>query len=268
MLRNDTCLPITVLTPVYLDRPERWEYLVTTLRSFYRCCQYPGPLLHFLADDRSPMFTQELVGLCAAFDVKIIGRIDAKKRRGFFDVYRWLISSVQTEYFLYLEPDHYFYLPCDFLSPMIKLFQMEPELVGVYLRAPMTYDRFQLMGEGKDQRLVTYDGARLYRRTIDAENTGWLGRGYQHEGFSLMPTLWRTKPMQEYFLKQGVWLDVANPYELEFAVDHDWNRDRRLMAYLNAQAFCYHIGRKGGMGGGHTHPDDQRYEEVWSKKIL
>lgn len=268
MLQNTADQPITILTPVYLDRPERWEYLVTTFRSFYRCCHYPGQLIHHVVDDRSPLFTKELVGFCAAFDAEILGSVVADQRRGFFEAYRWLLSSVHTEFFLYLEPDHYFYLPCDFISPILKLFRMEPELVGVYLRAPMTYDRFRLEGDGKDQRLVTYDGARLTRRTIDAENTGWLGRGYQHEGFSLMPTLWRTKPLRDYFLKEGFWLDVQNPYELEFAVDHDWNRNRRLMAYLNAQAFCYHIGRKGGMGGGHTHPEDKHYEEVWRNKIL
>jgi len=260
--------PLTVLTPVYLDRTERWDYLQTTLRSFYGCCLYPGQLIHHLVDDRSPLFVDELKLCCGQYGIRLLGHIDPTKRQGFFEVYRWLLSSVETEFFLYLEPDHYFYLPGDFLSPMLKLFQMEPDLVGIYLRAPMTYQRFQMQGEGISQRLITFDRNELSRRIIDSENTGWLGCGHQHEGFSLMPTLWRTRYMKEYFLKEGFWLDVANPYELEYFVDHDWFRQPRLMAYLNAQALCYHIGQKGGMGGGHTHPEDKRYEEVWKGKIL
>lgn len=259
---------ITVLTPVYLDRPERWDYLNTTLRSFYACCQFPGHLLHLLADDRSPLFVEQLGSFCNEYEIQLLGRIDPAKRRGFFEVYRWLLSSVETEYFLYLEPDHYFYLPGDFLSPMLQLLRMVPDLVGVYLRAPMTYNRFQLERKDGDEKLITFDGNVLTRLKIDSENTGWLGRGHQHEGFSLMPTLWRTKPMKDYFLRAGFWLDVANPYELEYYVDHDWFRNPRLMAYLNAQAFCYHIGQTGGMGGGHTAPNDKRYEEVWGSKIL
>jgi nitrous oxide reductase accessory protein NosL len=73
--------------------------------------------------------------------------------------------------------------------------------------------------------------------------------------------------MREYFLRDGFWIDAANPYELEMAVDPEWNRTR-LTGYLNAQAFCYHIGATGGMGGGHTHPGDLRYERIWSEKSL
>src|SRR5262245_42428907 len=107
--------PITILTPVYLDRPERLEYLHTTLTSFYQCCQYSGPYLHLLVDDRSPMCAGELTALCKQFNIQFLGKTDPTKRQGFFEVYRWLVSSVETEFFLYLEPDHYFYLPCDFL---------------------------------------------------------------------------------------------------------------------------------------------------------
>ncbi|MFO0811982.1 MAG: hypothetical protein U0796_02120 [Gemmatales bacterium] len=256
--------PITILTPVYLDRPERLAYLQTTLRSFYQCCQYPGPFSHYLVDDRSPFFAKELRELCEQYDIRHLGRTDPKTRRGFFEVFRWLLSTVKTEFFLYLEPDHYFYLPGDFLSPILKLFAQVPDLVGVYLRAPMTLERFKLVGE----QLITMDNNQLDRHTIDEANTGWLGRGYQHEGFSLMPTLWRTQPLQEYFLREGFWLDVPTPYELEFQVDHDWFRHPRLMGYLNAQAFSYHIGQTGGMGGGHTFPRNTQYEEVWSSKIL
>ena len=262
-----TAESITVVTPVYLDRPERWDYLVATMRSFYRCCRYPGPLVHRLVDDRSPQFTSELRGLCAAFGIEIVGRVESDGRRGFFDAYRRLLASVATQYFLYLEPDHYFYLPADFLSPMLRLFTLEPELVGVYLRAPMTTQRFRLEALDGGEVLMTFDRARLRRVVIDPENTGWVGRGYQHEGFSLMPTLWRTEPLHAYFLKDSRWIDAANPYELELAVDSDWNRTR-LTGYLNAQAFCYHIGAVGGMGGGHTGPGDLQYEQVWSSKIL
>lgn len=259
---------ITVLTPVYLDRPERWHYLTSTMESFYACCQYPGEIKHHLADDRSPLMVDQLDQLCQTYRIHHLGRIDPTTRRGFFEVYQRLLASVQTEFFLYLEPDHYFYLAGDFLSPMVRLFQLVPELVGVYLRAPMTYERFAMQGVGEEQRLLTFDRNLLYRHVIDEANTGWLGRGHQHEGFSLMPTMWRTQPMHDYFLRKGFWLDVANPYELEYYVDHDWFRNPRLMAYLNAQAFCYHIGQKGGMGGGHTHPRDKRYETIWSSKIL
>lgn len=260
--------PITILTPVYLDRNERWEYLQTTLQSFYRCCKYPGPLIHHLADDRSPLFIDQLPQCCDIYHIKLLGRIDPERRRGFFDVYRWLLSSVETEFFLYLEPDHYFYMAGDFLSPMLRLFELEPELVGTYLRAPMTYKRFQQTDIEGQRYLTTFDGNRLEPRAIDMENTGWIGKGHQHEGFSLMPTLWRTRPMKQYFLEERKWLDVANPYELEYFVDHDWYRQPRLMAYLNAQAFCYHIGQTGGMGGGHTSPGNVRYEQIWSSKIL
>jgi hypothetical protein len=260
--------PITILTPVYLDRPERLDYLQTTLQSFYQNCQYPGPFLHYLVDDRSPLLVKELMAICQHYQIRQLGRTDPETRRGFFEVYRWLLATVETDYFLYLEPDHYFYLPGDFLSPMLKLFEQVPELVGVYLRAPMSYERFRLISTGSKQQLVTLDDNLLDRHVIDDQHTGWLGRGHQHEGFTLMPTLWRTQPIKEYFLNEGFWLQVDNPYELEFQVDHDWFRSPRLMGYLNAQAFCYHIGQTGGMGGGHTHPRNERYEAIWQSKIL
>jgi len=259
--------PMTVLTSVYIDRPERWDYLVLTLGSFYRCCRYPGVLHHVLVDDRSTSMTGELATLCSAFGIRKLGQVKADQRQGFAEVYRWLLSAVDTEFFIYLEPDHYFYLPMDFLSPIIRLFALEPELVGVYLRAPMTTSRFQKYSDCVGEALMTYDGTLLRRRVIDPHNTGWIGRGHQHEGFSLMPTVWRTAPMREYFQGQGHDIQAETPYDLEMAVDQDWHR-RRLTGYLNAQAFCYHIGAKGGLGGGHTHAGDLDYEAVWSPKIL
>src|SRR5437879_274862 len=97
--------PITVLTPVYLDRPERWEYLVLTLGSFYRCCRYPGVFRHALVDDRSPLFAKELAGLCAAFGIRQLEPVRPATRRGFFEPYRRLLASADTRFFLYLEPD-------------------------------------------------------------------------------------------------------------------------------------------------------------------
>jgi hypothetical protein len=264
---SDEVEPITVLTPVYLNRPERLEYLLWTLGSFYRCCRYPGELRHVLIDDRSPEMTAELSRLCMAFGIRALDPIRCDTRRGYFDAYRSLLAAVDTRFFLFLEPDHYFFARGDFLTPVLRLFAAQPDLLGVYLRAPMTYQQFRRATGPDGDVLVTYDGSRLCRVPIDAQNTGWVGRGQQHEGFSLMPTVWRTTHMREYFLRDGFWLDVATPHDLEQVVDRDW-AGTRLTGYLNAQAFCYHIGALGGMGGGHTRPGDERYERVWSAKQL
>jgi hypothetical protein len=259
--------PVTVLTPVYLDRPERLDYLNTTFGSFYRCCRYPGILLHHLVDDRSPLYSTELNRVCLTFGVNQLPPIEASSRRGYFEAYSRLLASVATPFFLFLEPDHYFYMQRDFLSPMLRLFDMAPDLVGLYLRAPLTYERFQVESHRGERVLTTYDGALLRRVPIDSENTGWLGRGLKHEGFTLMPTLWRTKPMRDYFFRTGFWIDANTPLDLELAVDRDW-KGTRITGYLNAQAFCYHIGAIGGLSGGYLSPGDTRYEHVWSKALL
>lgn len=257
---------ISVVTPVYLDRPERVRYLTITLASFYRCCRYPGIIVHTLVDDRSPAHAEELRELCNAFGIRQIPRIEDATRRGFQDVYQRLLATVGTEFFVYLEPDHYFYLPCDFISVALKLFEKCGDLVGVYLRAPMTYSKFRREHSPEGDFLSTFDGTKLERVVIDAENTGWLGCGRQHEGFTLMPAIWRSAPVREYFRTRSPEAAETTPYDFEIWVDSDWNGSRRT-GYLNAQAFSYHIGG-GGMGGGYSRPRNLRYEVVWARKIL
>jgi hypothetical protein len=61
---------------------------------------------------------------------------------------------------------------------------------------------------------------------------------------------------------------AETPWDLELRLAHAWEH-RQLVGYLNAQAFCYHIGGAGKLGpGGFLERHDRRYEEVWSKKIL
>lgn len=257
----ETMDAITVVTPVYFNVPERWDYFETTIDSFYRCCEYQGEIIHNLVDDRSPLFDQRLVSFCEERGFNLIKRIDPEQRKGFFEVVQTLVMSVQTEYFIYLEPDHFFYLPYDFVTPVIKLYRLVPNLHQVYLRAPLTYDPFRLVGEF----LVTYDQSKLVRVRIDQENTGWIGRGRNHESFSFMPSVFHTATLRQYIENRFI---PGNPADVEIFLAREWEF-RHVVGYLNAQAFCYHIGKAGKRGpGGCLEVGDKKFEQVWSRKIL
>ena len=253
--------PVTVLTPVYFNVPERWTYFVATVSSFYKCSQYSGPLIHKLIDDRSPLCQSELREFCGKYGFELLGRMEEENRRGFSDVFRRLIDSVETEYFIYLEPDHYFYLPYDFISPAIQAFSYIKGLHQLFFRAPLEYTRFTQEEEG----LQTHDNTFLERMVLDEENTAWYGVGKNHETFSLMPSLFRKDIMESYLVDDFV---SSTPRDLELEVASRWDSNKTV-AYLNGQAFCYHIGGAGKQGpGGFLQIGDKVYEETWSKKIL
>lgn len=252
---------LTVLTPVYINVPERWHYFTRTIESFYSCCQFKGDIIHYVFDDRSPLHGEDIKKYCGEHNLKFLGRSDENERRGFFDVFQKLVSEAKTEHCLYLEPDHYFYLPYDFITPVIKLYRIIPDLYQVYLRAPLEYVKFRLA----EDRLVTTDRSVLLRVRIDEENTGWIGQGRIHESFSFMPSVFRSSVLQRCLAGRFI---PGGPAEVELTLAHEW-QNRRLVGYLNAQAFCYHIGAAGKHGpGGYLQEGDRLYESVWSQKIL
>jgi hypothetical protein len=113
--------------------------------------------------------------------------------------------------------------------------------------------------------LVTHDRTVLTRFRIDPHNTGWVGRGTVHETFSLMPSLFRTEQMREALGNQCVGGGPAE-FERHFATLWEY---KKLVGYLNGQAFCYHIGAAGKAGpGGYLGVGDQRYEDAWSHPEL
>jgi len=253
---------VTVLTPVYLNVPERIEYLETTLESFYRCSFFPGKLIHNLVDDRSPLGADDLVRICRQYKIECIARMEEAKRRSFFDVFTTLLDSVETEFMLYLEPDHYFFQPYDFITPAVALLKQLPELHQVYLRVPLVYRSFERVDP---LRLRTPNGTVLERVVIDPHNTGWVGKGIGYESFSLMPSLFRTEHLRSAVRDQFV---SGGPAELEMHFAKLWER-QKLVGYLNGQAFCYHIGAAGKQGpGGYLQVGDLSYEASWSKREL
>lgn len=261
-LKRVTSDEITILTPLYLNCVERWNYFMQTMESFYRCNLFPLPVRHHVVDDRSPEYREEIEAYCRWRGLTLVARIDGERRRGYFDTFATLVNSVETPYFLYLEPDHYFYLPCDFLSPVLRLFRRVPQLYQVYLRAPLYYEGFKRADENT---LVTSDGSVMQRVPLDPENTGWVGVGHTHESFSFMPSVFSTALLRTYLA--GRYLE-GTPAEVEWRLAKEWE-GRCPVGYLNGQAFCYHIGAAGKSGfGGYLVPPDRRYEAVWSVKHL
>jgi len=258
---------ITVLTTVYVNAPERLDYFKSTIDSFYRCMKFPGDIIHYVMDDRSPMHSAEVKAIC---DNKGLTYIHSSsiKRTCFHDVFKELCDRVETEYCLYLEGDHYFYLPYDFVTPALTLFHLEPGLQQLYLRAPIVYEPFRRVG---DDLLVSHDGSVLRAVRIDNENVGWVGRGVgnpsgNHESFSLMPSIFPISTLRQKVCQHKTIL--GGPGELEGAISEDWD-NQYLTGYLNAQAFCYHIGNVGKNGpGSFLEIGDSAYESVWSQKIL
>ena len=253
---------ITVLTPVYINTPERFNYFQTAIESFKACCLFSGRIYHHVIDDGSPLCSAEIVEYCSKSNLTFLGRIERDSRRGFFEILQKLYASVKTRYCVYLEPDHYFYLPYDFITPITRLYEIVPDLHQVYLRAPLEYRQFFL----KDEFLITHDKTILFRIRIDEQNTGWVGRGRNHESFSFMPGVFKTETIAEYFLNSFIPGD--RPSDIEPTLARHW-AFRHITGYLNAQAFCYHIGAAGSEGqGGYLKLPDSRYESVWSNKIL
>lgn len=252
---------LTVITPVYVNVPERWEFFRRTIESFQKCCLFKGTVHHYVLDDRSPLCEGEIRALCSTHGLRYLGRTEEGTRRGFYDVIKTLLDSVTTEFVMYLEGDHYFYLPYDFVTPAITLHGLLPDLHQLFLRAPITYDPFLLV----DDALITYDKSRLFRVKIDDENTGWVGTGENHESFSMMPSVFKTEVLRRYFSRGFI---PGLPWQIELVLAQEWQH-KKLVGYLNAQAFCYHIGGAGKVGtGGFLEVGDSRYEAVWSKKIL
>ncbi len=253
---------VSVLTPVYLNVPERIRYLEQTLDSFYKNNFFPGRVVHYIVDDRSPIGGEELDKLVSKYGLIHLGRIDPASRKSFHDVYLKLIQAVETEFFVYLEPDHYFYFPYDFITPALTLYRLERELHQVYFRAPLNYARFRRLS---DSELCSTDGTILRRVPIDNENTGWVGIGTNHETFSLMPSLLKTNimlPLVESTFVEG------GPRELEMRYATMWDR-QKLVGYINGQAFCYHIGAAGKEGpGNYLMAPDLKYEQIWRQKDL
>ena len=252
---------ITVLTTVYVNAPERLNYFKSTIESFYRCIQFPGEIIHYVMDDRSPMHSAEVKTICDNRGLIYINS-SSINRTCFHDVFNALCARAETEYCLYLEGDHYFYLPYDFVTPALALFHLAPGLHQLYLRAPIVYEPFRSVGDD----LVTLDGSVLHAIRIDNENVGWVGRGVMHESFSLMPSIFRTNTLKHTVCHHKTIL--GGPTELEQVISKDWD-NKYLTGYLNAQAFCYHIGDIGKKGpGGFLEIGDRAYESVWSKKVL
>ncbi|MBF0125784.1 MAG: glycosyltransferase, partial [Magnetococcales bacterium] len=253
--------PVTVLTPVYLNCPERMRYFEQSMETFYRCNRYSGPVIHHLVDDRSPMGQELIQRLCQRYGMRLLGTMNESTRRGFFDVFQTLVESVTTDTFLYLEPDHWFYLEADFIAPALRLFKLVPDLCQVYFRGCGS-TRFRAIDP---HTRVTHHGTLLHHVYIDQENSGWIGRGRFCETFSLMPSLFSTGMVRMTIAGQFI---PGGPASLEDTIAAAWQY-RAMVAYLNNQAFCYHVGAAGKEGlGGYTVPNDRGLEAVWSSRDL
>ena len=252
---------ITILTPVHINAAERWNYLEQTFESFYRCNQSPVNIIHNMVDDRSPMRSEDLPGFCRQHKINLLKQFRDGEHRGYFDVFKTLVDSVQTEQFIYLEPDHYFYLAADFIGPALKMHAMLPDLHQVYLRAPLVHQPFRRDGN----QLITHDGSRLHRIRIDKENTGWIGSGRTHESFSFMPSVFNTAIMKKLLADSFI---PGGPSAVEDHFAALWAH-KALVGYLNGQAFCYHIGAVAKSApGGYLSIGDTAYEKAWSSKQL
>ena len=207
------------------------------------------------------MIQSELAEYCRQRGINYIGRVAERTRRGFYDAYKMLVDSVRTETFLYLEPDHHFFLPYDFVSPVNGLFDRLPDLNQVYLRCPLVYEQ-PVFVRGC---LIRFDGTWLSKVPIDRDNCGWVGRRHTHESFSLAPSICRTRRVREELERAFVPGGVGR---FEGRLERRW-RGRSLSGYLNSQGFCYHIGKDGKVGPGrYLAIGDVRYEAIWGRKIL
>lgn len=252
---------ITVLTSVHINCPERWDYLVTTVESFKKCNLSKVRIIHKLIDDKSPQYFNEIPNFCKQYNIEMLGRVAPENHPGFLETFKRLVSSATTEYILYLEPDHYFYLPYNFITPIIHLYELLPELHQVYLRAPLVYRQFVLLGN----MLQTTRKTMLHKVVIDNENSGWVGKGRGHESFSLMPSIFRRQTLLNCINGLNI---KGGPSKLERHMSQSW-KWQKLVGYLNGQAFCYHIGASGKSGrGNYLKIGDKNYENVWSQKII
>jgi hypothetical protein len=253
---------ITIVTSVYINIPIRFDYFKGTIDSFYECNLFPDKIKHLIWDDRSPIYTENIKEFCD--DVSFLtyaGRSDSG-RGSFYRVFKDLISLVDTPYVMYLEPDHHFYNKYDFITPIINGLKEIKDLTQVYLRTPLLRTRPLPQGD----ILKTDDLTLLSRHIIDDENTMWIGRGRNHESFSLMPSIFNTRILQEELTQVNI--PVGGPYELEVQMESRW-RDKQLVGYLNYQSFCYHVGKEGKTGsGGFLSVGDLEYENIWGSKIL
>lgn len=252
---------ITVITPVYVNVPARLGYFISTIESFQRCARFSGEIIHYVMDDRSPLHSEDVHAFCDQMGLHYL-HSGSIKRSCFHDVFAAMVEQVETEFCIYLEGDHYFYLPYDFITPAIRLYRLVPGLHQIYFRAPLTLEHFTRRGTD----LITYDRTVLHAVRIDENNVGWIGRGKGHESFSLMPSLFRTETLRQKVVHRP--RISGGPFELEITLAREWEY-QYLTGYLNAQAFCYHIGNAGKSGpGGFLDIGDAEYEAVWSQKIL
>jgi hypothetical protein len=251
---------ITILTSVYFNDPQRWTYFEQTISSFYATCKFNGRIYHYIIDNQSPLYKKELADFCKAKGFIYLGSTDPNTYRGYYDCYKALVDKVETDHFIFLEGDHYFFNPYDFITPSLQLFQKMPELLQLHLRGPLVYEQPTPLAGG----LITHDGSKLHGVPIDEHNTGWVGRGHTHDSFSTGPGILSTQKVRA-LLDAG--FIPGTPWDFEEHLERKCRGS--LIGYLNAQAFCYHIGAAGKLGtGNYLAIGDQAYEEVWSRKIL
>tara|TARA_Y100000310_G_scaffold11934_1_gene12413 strand:+ start:2669 stop:3478 length:810 start_codon:yes stop_codon:yes gene_type:complete len=263
---------ITIVTSIFIDSDIRFTYFEETIRSFYKNCIYSNKFVHNLIDDRSSIeFKGRIFKLCSEFGINIIEEMP-QTRQYFSDTMRILVDSVETDYYLYLEPDYHFYLPYNFIEPILKLYELRPELHQVYLRHGIHNNRgkseFIPLVKTDDNILITPDGTHLTGIPIDNQNTGWVGKGTSHETFSTNPSIFNTHVMLEY-LKLD--FNSRTPGDLETYLWKLWEYKKEV-GYLNGQSFCYHIGKYGGLNNNKLYaalePGDIKYEHIYSKKYI
>jgi hypothetical protein len=262
---------ITVVTPIYINTDDRLRYFRETIESFYEHLEYDQDIIHNLVNDRSDdKYTEDIQEICEDYNINIIHTMPSN-REYFSDVIKILLSSVDTEYYLYLEPDYHFYLNYDYITPILKLYEIRPELHQVYLRHGIHNNKGRSAFKKlymRDDKLITPDNTILNRHVIDDNNVGWTGKGTEHETFSTNPSIFKLSTVLPYFSQN---LNFKTPGTFETHWWREWE-NKKEVGYLNGQSFCYHIGKLGGLNNNKLYAaleiNDIDYESVYSNKFV